>query len=123
MARIVVADDEADIRRLIVFTLRRKGHEIFEATAGDLALVLIRQEHPDLCVLDVMMPGMSGIEVAHELGTDPGTASIPVVILSARGQVTEVEAGMATGARAYMVKPFVPAELAAKVDEILTASA
>lgn len=122
-ARIVVADDEADIRRLIVFTLKRRGYTIFEATTGDSALDLIRAEHPDLAVLDVMMPGLSGIEVAQTLAADPATSSIPVIILSARGQAAEVAAGLSSGARVYMVKPFVPQELAAQVEAMLDAAA
>ena len=118
-ARIVVADDEADIRRLIVYTLRRRGYTIVEARAGDTALELIRQERPDLAVLDVMMPGMSGLDVARALTADPETASIPIVILSAKGQATEIEAGLASGARTYLTKPFAPQELAARVAEAL----
>lgn len=121
-ARIVVADDEADIRRLIVFTLRRRGYTVLETTAGDSALTLIREERPDLAVLDVMMPGMSGIEVAQALAADPATSAIPVIMLSAKGQATEVAAGLSSGARVYMVKPFVPQELAAQVGAILDAA-
>ena len=121
-ARIVVADDEADIRRLIVFTLRRRGYTVLETAAGDSALYLIREELPDLAVLDVMMPGMSGIEVAQALAADPATSNIPVIMLSAKGQATEVAAGLSSGARVYMVKPFVPQELAAQVGAILDAA-
>ncbi|MBI3964976.1 MAG: response regulator [Chloroflexi bacterium] len=117
--RIVVADDEADIRRLIAFTLRRRGYLVLEASSGDAALELIRAERPDLVVLDVMMPGLTGLEVAQALALDPTTAGIPVVMLSARGQVTEVEAGIASGARTYLVKPFIPQELAARIADIL----
>lgn len=121
-ARIVVADDEADIRRLIVFMLRRRGHAVLEASAGDVALDLIRRERPDLVVLDVMMPGLSGLEVAQALADEPATAAIPVVILSAKGQVTEVEAGLNTGARAYLVKPFTPSDLAERIEAVLASS-
>ncbi len=118
-ARIVVADDEGDIRRLIVFTLRRRGYEVLDANAGDVALELVRRELPDLVILDVMMPGLTGLQVAQALGEDPATASIPIVMLSAKGQVSEVEAGLSSGARAYLVKPFAPQELAGRVAEIL----
>ncbi|MGH2352890.1 MAG: response regulator transcription factor [Chloroflexota bacterium] len=120
-ARIVVADDEADIRRLIVFTLRRRGYTVLEASAGDAALELVRQERPDLVVLDVMMPGMSGLEAAQALSGDPATAGIPVIILSAKGQAAEVEAGLTSGARAYLVKPFAPQDLASRVAGVLAA--
>lgn len=118
-ARIVVADDEADIRRLIVFTLKRRGYAVLEASAGDDALVMIRAERPDLAVLDVMMPGLSGLEVAAALATEPATATIPIVMLSAKGQAAEVQAGLASGARAYLVKPFSTQELAERVAEFL----
>jgi DNA-binding response OmpR family regulator len=118
-ARIVVADDEADIRRLIVFALRRRGYTVMEAGTGDGALALIRAERPQLAVLDVMMPGMSGLVVAEALGADPGTASLPILMLSAKGQATEIEAGLRAGARAYLVKPFAPAALIAQVTALL----
>lgn len=122
-ARIVVADDEADIRRLIVFTLNRRGYTVLEASTGDTALELIRHERPDLAVLDVMMPGLTGLEVAAALKADPETRSIPIVILSAKGQASEIEAGYAAGARLYLLKPFAPQELASRVAELLATAA
>jgi two-component system response regulator MtrA len=119
VARILVADDEADIRNLVAFTLRRRGHEVSEARDGSEALRLIQREGADLAVLDVMMPGLSGLEVARALGESQLTAAIPVILLSALGQATEVAAGLETGARAYLVKPFTPADLAAQVAETL----
>ncbi len=121
--RIVVADDEADIRRLIVFTLRRRGYEVIEADSGDMALDTIRDQLPELVLLDVMMPGMSGLEVAHALKDDPDTSHIPIIMLSAKGQAAEVEAGLASGAATYLVKPFSPQDLAARVAEVLGVSA
>lgn len=118
-ARIVVADDEADIRRLITFVLKRRGHTVLEANAGDVALELIRQEMPDLVTLDVMMPGLTGLEVAAALASDPVTAGIPVIILSAKGQATEVEAGLQAGVCSYLVKPFESKELAERVEQLL----
>lgn len=122
MARIVVADDEADIRRLVAFTLKRRGHDVLEADSGDGALALIRETMPDAVVLDVMMPGMTGLEVARILSSEPATSSIPIIILSAKGQATEVDQGLASGATAYLVKPFAPQELAAKISELLVQS-
>lgn len=122
-ARIVVADDEADIRRLVSFTLRRRGYTVLEASAGDAALDLIRRERPDLCVLDVMMPGLTGTEVARALTGDPATAGIPIIMLSAKGQAVEIELGLESGARAYLVKPFSPAALATQVADILATRA
>ena len=122
-ARIVAADDEADIRRLVAFTLRRRGFVVLEAGAGDEALALIREERPDLAVLDVLMPGMSGIEVAQQLASDPETAAIPVILLSALGQVADVKAGLQSGARVYLTKPFAPPDLVASVNSILGGAA
>ncbi len=117
--RIVVADDEPGIRRLLVFTLHRRGSTVLEADTGDSALELIRAERPDLVVLDVMMPGLSGPEVIQLLRRDPATAEIPALLLSARGRASEIAAGLASGARSYLVKPFDPRELVARVDALL----
>jgi two-component system response regulator MtrA len=118
-ARIVVADDEADIRRLIVFTLRRRGYEIIEASTGESALAQVRDSIPDLVVLDVMMPGLTGLEISRLLAADAATASIPILMLSAMGQAAEIEAGLSSGANSYLVKPFAPRELADRVAEML----
>ncbi|SRR5712692_378852 len=118
--RVLVADDEADIRRLVAFTLRRRGYEVIEASTGDHALELIRGQRPDVAVLDVMMPGLSGLEVCRELLADPATAALPVVLLSAKGQAAEIEEGLSAGARAYLVKPFNPADLARKIAQLLS---
>lgn len=120
--RIAVADDDTDIRRLIVFTLKRRGYTVLEASNGEMALDLIRRELPDLAVLDVMMPVMTGLEVARTLGEDAATAAIPILILSAKGQATEIEEGLTSGANAYLVKPFAPSELASQVEALLASS-
>ena len=117
--RIVVADDDPFIRRLVVFTLKKRGYEILEASDGATALDLVRQAQPDLAVLDVLMPEMTGLEVTKILSQDPTTSNIPVLILSASTQQSEVEAGLASGATAYLVKPFEPKVLGERVAEIL----
>jgi DNA-binding response OmpR family regulator len=118
-ARIVVADDEADIRRLTVFTLRRRGFVVLEAAAGDTALAMIQAERPDLAVLDVMMPGLTGLEVARAMRDDPRTTEIPIVILSAKGQASEIQDGLLSGATEYLLKPFSPKDLGERVMTIL----
>lgn len=116
---ILIADDEPNIRQLIAFTLRRRGYTVLEAEDGTVALERIRRERPDLAVLDVMMPGLTGLAVTRQLGLDPETAAIPIILLSAKGQGSEIEAGLASGARLYLVKPFSPRELADRVAEVL----
>jgi len=118
---IVVADDDPDIRRLVAFTMRRHGYVVIEAADGAEALAAIRRARPDAAVLDVMMPGMTGLEVARMLCSDPSTATIPVLLLSAKGQASEIADGIASGARGYVVKPFAPPELAARVAELMAA--
>ena len=118
---ILIADDEPNIRQLVSFTLRRRGYTILEAEDGTTALDLVRAGSPDLAVLDVMMPGMTGIAVVQEMMGDAVMAEIPVILLSAKGQGVEIEEGLASGARLYLVKPFSPRELAERVAEVLEA--
>lgn len=118
-ARIVIADDDADIRRLVAFTLRRRGHTVYEASDGAEAEALIREERPDLAILDVTMPGRSGTEVARAVAGDAELGPIPVVLLSAKGQQGEIDAGLASGASAYLVKPFTPKRLAEQFGAVL----
>ena len=117
--KIVVADDEADIRRLVAFTLTRRGHAVLQAGAGDEALALVRREDPDLVVLDVMMPGLTGPEVVRALRAEG--SPVPCLLISAHGHAADLERGFAAGASAYMIKPFVPRELADRVAELLAA--
>lgn len=115
--RIVIADDEPDINRLIAMILRE--YTVLRAKRGDEALQLIRQEMPDLAILDISMPGLNGLEVAQALLADPVTACIPLIFLSAYGQQREIDAGLATGVALYIVKPFDPDELLQSVEKLL----
>ena len=119
LERIVVADDEPDIRRLVSFTLRRRGYEVIEADNGEDALALVTSERPQLVVLDVMMPRMTGHEVARALRARPDTSDVPILMVSAKGQESEVRDGLASGAIGYLIKPFAPRELADRVGAIL----
>ena len=119
-SRIVVADGDPYIRRLVAFTLKKRGYGIFEAGDGVTALALVRQEKPDLVVLDVLIPTMNRLDVTRALVQDPATSNIPVLILSASAQQSEIEAGLASGATAYLIKPFEPKVLGERVAEILT---
>ena len=119
MLKILVAEDERDIRELIGFTLRFAGFEVVLAANGAEAVEKAPEEQPDLIILDVRMPRMTGYEACRHLKNDPATSTIPVVFLSAKGQETEIEQGLALGAVEYIVKPFAPDDLTSQVKGIL----
>ncbi|MBL8058061.1 MAG: response regulator [Anaerolineales bacterium] len=119
MAKILVAEDERDIRDLIAFTLQFAGYTVVTANNGEEGLALARQEVPDLILSDVRMPKMTGYEMCRQIKAEPRTAHVPVVFLSAKGQDQEVQSGLAAGATEYLLKPFAPDQLLAKVAEIL----
>lgn len=119
MGRILVVDDEPDIVRLVSFSLQRSGHEVFQATDGISGLQLAAQVKPDLILMDVMMPVMSGYDALDQLKADPETRDIPVLMLSAKSQHYEQEEGLRRGALRYVCKPFTPRELAETVSSIL----
>ena len=113
---VLVVDDEQDIRDLVRFRLEHDGYRVITATDGEAALSLARAERPDLCVLDVMMPKLSGLEVLAELRHDPATSAMRVILLTARGQDADVDRGFELGAHDYMTKPFSPKELRRRVN-------
>ena len=121
--RVLVADDEDDIRALVGLAVRRAGCTVAtEVADGTQALIAARTEPPDLAVLDVSMPGATGLEVCTALRADPATAAVPVLLLSAGATPEDVARGLAAGADAYLAKPFSVAGLVARVRE-LTAGA
>lgn len=122
MARILVADDDVDIRDLVEFKLASMGHEITVVSDGAAAVESCRASRPDLCVLDVMMPGTSGLDAIRMIRADPALADLPVILLTARAQEVDVESGFDSGADDYMTKPFSPRELASRVDALLARS-
>ena len=114
--RVLVADDEDDIRTLVALAVRRAGCSVVASVAdGDTALALARVELPDLTVLDVSMPGRTGLEVCTELRADPATAAVRVLLLSAGASAEDVARGLAAGADAYLPKPFTVAGLVGEV--------
>ena len=119
MARIVVADDDVDIRELVEFKLASMGHEIVAVGDGAAAIEACRAQRPDLCVLDVMMPGVSGLDAIRMIRADPDLVDLPVVLLTARAQESDVATGFDSGADDYVTKPFSPRELAARVETLL----
>jgi CheY-like chemotaxis protein len=119
MAHILVAEDERDIRELITFTLTFAGHTITQAANGAEALEKAPQAKPDLIMMDVRMPKMTGYEACRQMKTIDELKNIPIVFLSAKGQEDEVQTGIEAGAVAYILKPFAPDELTKRVAEIL----
>jgi CheY-like chemotaxis protein len=119
MAKILVAEDEPDIRELIAFTLRFAGHDVVTVGNGVEALESVPKEQPDLILLDVRMPRMTGYEVCLRMKADPAVKDIPVIFLSAKGQEAEIQAGMEAGASEYLLKPFAPHELTQHVSRLL----
>ena len=116
---VLVADDDDDILALVTAVLERSGHEVIAAHDGAEALALAHRRRPDLAVLDIAMPELDGLEVLRRLRMDTGTSDLPVVLLSARAQETGVVRGFASGASAYVRKPFSPRELIDRVTELL----
>src|SRR5215510_1250184 len=119
MAHILVAEDERDIRELINFTLMFAGHKVTQAANGAEAVDLAAQVKPDLIMMDVRMPRMTGYEACRQMKLNDATKNIPVVFLSAKGQDEEIQTGIEAGAIAYILKPFAPDELTRRVNEIL----
>ncbi|MDX2078782.1 MAG: response regulator [bacterium] len=119
MAKILIAEDERDIRELITFTLTFAGHEITQAANGAEAVELAQTVLPDLIMLDVRMPRMTGYEACRAIKQIDTIKDIPVVFLSAKGQDDEVSDGLDSGAIDYIMKPFSPTELADKIGKLL----
>lgn len=120
--RILIVDDNDDIRNLIVLTLKSAQYEVFSASNGDDALSLIKEEEPDLILLDVMMPNMSGIEVLAQIRSSKKKkiSGALVMMISAKSQVADIDVALEAGADDYIVKPFRPQHLLEKVANILS---
>lgn len=116
MAKVLVVDDEPNIREVVGLYLRRDGHAVVSAGDGDEALRLFQQTQPDLVVLDLMLPGLSGLEVCRRLQAN---RRVPLIMLTAKGEEEDRIVGLGVGADDYMVKPFSPRELAARVEAVL----
>lgn len=118
----LVAEDDRDIRELVVVKLSGAGYQVIAVSDGLAALEALRLQAPDVALLDVMMPGLSGLDIVSELRQDPRTAGIPVILMSARSQEFDVQSGIAAGAADYVVKPFSPRELLSRVDVVVKRS-
>jgi two-component system alkaline phosphatase synthesis response regulator PhoP len=117
--KLLVVDDEEDILELIKFNLEREGYQVSCAATGEAALDLAKSEIPDLIVLDLMLPGIDGLEVARQLKKEPETREIPIVMLTAKGEEADIVTGLELGADDYITKPFSPRVLVARVRSVL----
>jgi two-component system phosphate regulon response regulator PhoB len=122
MARILVVEDEADIRQVLAWNLGQEGHEVLLAERGATALALAREQHPELILLDLMLPDISGLEICRSLKTDASLRAIPVVMLTARSEEIDRVVGFELGADDYVVKPFSVRELLLRIAAVLRRS-
>jgi two-component system phosphate regulon response regulator PhoB len=120
---IVVVEDESDLAELIAFNLERAGYQVHVARDGDAALRLIESTPPDLIVLDLMIPKIPGLEVARQVRTAPATATVPILMLTAKAEEVDQVAGLRAGADDYVTKPFSMKVLLARVEAILRRAA
>lgn len=121
--KILVVEDEPDLLDLVVYNLRKEGFRAVRAETGAKALELARDERPDLVLLDLMMPGLDGLEVCRRLRADEATADIPIVMVTARAEESDAVVGLAVGADDYLKKPFGMKELVARVRAVLRRTA
>ena len=119
MPRILIAEDEPDIRDLVAFTLRFAGYEVITANNGEEAVQVASHMLPDLILMDVRMPRMTGYDACRAMKAIPSLRETPVVFLSAKGQESEVQSGLEAGAEEYLLKPFAPDQLTDRVRAIL----
>tara|TARA_B100001167_G_C16766351_1_gene304436 strand:- start:1190 stop:1897 length:708 start_codon:yes stop_codon:yes gene_type:complete len=117
--KIVVIEDEVDILEVINYNLSKEGFDVCSALDGEEGLALIKKEVPDLVLLDLMLPGLDGIEICRKLKTDYSTRSIPIIMVTAKGEESDIVLGLGMGADDYMVKPFRPRELMARIRSVL----
>jgi phosphate regulon transcriptional regulator PhoB len=119
LAKVLVIDDEKDIVSLLRYHLEKAGFQCLEGMDGAVALRLVREHHPDLLILDLMLPGMDGLEICRHLRQDAATARLPILMLTAKAEEVDRVVGLEVGADDYVVKPFSPRELVARVRAIL----
>ena len=115
----LIIEDEADIARLVKHYLEREGHKVAHAATGPQGLSEIQKHKPDLIILDLMLPGMDGLEICKKIRGRPETAQIPLLILTAKGEETDKVIGLEMGADDYLTKPFSPREMVARVRALL----
>lgn len=118
--RILIADDEPNIVISLEFLMKHEGFEVEVANDGEAALQAVEERTPDLILLDVMMPKMTGFEVCQRIRTNPRWQGVKIIMLTAKGRDTEVAKGLGLGADAYMTKPFSTKDLVAQVKQLLS---
>jgi two-component system phosphate regulon response regulator PhoB len=116
---VLIVEDEEDIRELISYNMLKEGYQVASVALGEEALVAVDARPPDLLLLDLMLPGMDGLTVCHKLKTQPKTKSIPIVMLTAKGEESDIVAGLNLGADDYITKPFSPKVLLARVRAVM----
>jgi len=117
--KIVVIEDEPDILEVLGYNLKREGYEVFSATNGNLGMSLVNKETPDLVLLDLMLPGMDGIEICSSIKKNPATQNTLIIMVTAKGEESDIVLGLGVGADDYITKPFSPKELVARVKAVL----
>ena len=118
--KILVIEDNPSALRLTVYTLEKKGCQVITASDGLGGLRKARDEHPDLIILDIMLPGLDGYEVCRQLRQKPETATLPILLLSAKAHQDDKDIGLRVGANDYLTKPVDPSTIVAKVETLLT---
>jgi len=120
MKKILIVDDQMEVRRLVEITLRVEDYQILQAESGEKAIEIVKTEKPDLIIMDIMMPrGIDGLEATRILKNDPETKDSTIIMLTAKGQEADRKKGFEAGADDYFIKPFSPLELIKKVEEVL----
>ena len=118
-SKILVVEDDPGALRLISYTLQAEGYEVITATNGLQGLRKAQNDKPDLVVLDVMLPGIDGFEICHRLRADPGTARLPIMMLSAKARETDKATGLNVGADDYLTKPADPSDIVSHIKALL----
>jgi len=116
---VVVVEDEPDIVEVVSYNLKREGYTVTSKNRGDEGLNHIRNELPDIVILDLMLPGLDGLSICQQMKSDPSTQEIPIIIISAKGEESDVVIGLEMGADDYLAKPFSPRELLARIKAVL----
>ncbi len=116
---ILIIEDEEDIRELVKYNLQRENLGVLEAESGEEGLKLVERAAPDLILLDLMLPGKDGLEICRMLKRDESTQNIPVIMMTARGEESDIVTGLELGADDYIVKPFSPKVLGARIKAVL----